>query len=451
MCKQEHLSDCGPHVVSTGYKDDGGTVVSKLEVIRMRYLKTWFFFDLITSIPVDWATTSGQSSATSEGIRAVRLLKLMRIFRFSKLSDSKEASLFLTPSMIRVLNIILLLFWIWHVLACGFWYIATSEGLGTTNWTPDVSHYMNPRFLNYLLSVQWTLQTTFSFGSPALPETYREAIFTITCVLIGILMNAVVIGSAGSALQSMDAEKIQRRQQLDRIITYMKRRKLPSYFQRIILDYYEYFGDKASQDTILADLPETIQQRLSLLLNRDIVKNVPILRQIEFESILDLMQNLKSQTYMPGEFVYKVDEPGEFLYFVKSGQLEVVLPDMKTVVMSLLRGDICGQDALTDDDKHHANVRAVVYSELLLLETQSYRRLAQNSEKFLEMVENEAIKEASMITKAEKNINKFSKVFKMGGAGGKGEASDSSNQDNAKNLQLVNKVVTTLFSPKAKR
>jgi hypothetical protein len=67
----------------------------------------------------------------------------------------------------------------------------------------------------------------------------------------------------------------------------------------------------------VADLPEMIQQRLSLLLNRDIIKDVPVLRQIDFESILDIMQNLKAQTYMPGEFVYKENESGDYLYFVK--------------------------------------------------------------------------------------------------------------------------------------
>jgi hypothetical protein len=53
-------------------------------------------------------------------------------------------------------------------------------------------------------------------------------------------MNAYVIGSAGTALQSLDEEKTQRRQLMDRIITYMKKRRLPPYFQRIIIDFYSF-------------------------------------------------------------------------------------------------------------------------------------------------------------------------------------------------------------------
>jgi hypothetical protein len=219
-------------------------VITKLNLIRAKYLRTWFVLDLATSLPLDWLvyqpSKQRHMSALSLGIRGIRLLKLLRVIRFMRVANSKEASLYLTPSMIRLVNTILLLFWVWHVLACSYWYISSSEGLGTTAWVPDAAQYMNTRILNYLLSVQWTLQTTFSFGPPALPETYVEALFTIFSVLLGIFMNAYVIGSAGSALQSLDAEKIQQRQQLDRIITYMKRRRLPPYFQRIILDYYSW-------------------------------------------------------------------------------------------------------------------------------------------------------------------------------------------------------------------
>jgi CRP-like cAMP-binding protein len=383
-------------------------VVTDFKQIATHYLQTWFTLDFLTSLPLAYVSAQGATGYYISLVsRASRLAKLLRLVRFIRLSNSKELALYLTPSMIRLINTMLFLFWMWHVIACTFWYIATYEGLGSTGWTPDASHQMNSRTLNYLLSVQWTLQTTFSFGAPSLPETYIEAVFTIISVLIGIFMNAYVIGSAGSALQSMDAEKIQRRQQLDRIITYMKRRKLPSYFQRIILDFYEYFGEKSSEENILTDLPGPIQTRLSLLLNREVVKNIPVLKQLELNTIISLMQLLTTSMYLPGEFVYKAGDAGDYLYFVKTGQLEQVLPNGSTTVMSLLRGDMFGQMALTMNGTQISNVRAVVYSEVLQLDAESYDELAKQSEKFVEIVEREAIKEEAMISKAAKNISRF--------------------------------------------
>lgn len=38
------------------------------------------------------------------------------------------------------------------------------------------------------------------------------------------------------------------------------------------------------------DLPPAIQLRLSLLLNRELVKNIPLLKQLELNTIVSLMQ-----------------------------------------------------------------------------------------------------------------------------------------------------------------
>lgn len=409
-------------------------MVTSLSKIRHHYLRTWFALDFITSFPLDTILTMTSdlvggffNAKTALALRAVRLGKLLRLLRFLRIMESKEASLYFTPSMLRLINTVFFLFWIWHGIACGYWYLATREGLGHTQWTPDPSHYMNPRSLNYLLSFQWTLQTTFSFGAPALPETYIEASFTIVAVLLGISMNAYVIGSAGSALTSMDAEKIQRRNQLDRIINYMKRRRLPSYFQRIILDWYEYFGDKASQEAIISDLPLSLRQRMALLLNREVVKNVPLLKDLDLDTILSIMQNLRSQTFMPGEHVYKQDDTGDFLYFVKYGQLELYLADQSTTVMSLLRGDMFGQDALVDPDnpRHQANVRACKYSEVLYLDVDTYVELAIDSKRLRELVEREAKREQDVRQRAKANFNKYGKINKLNAAGKGGPVPNS--------------------------
>lgn len=400
----------------TAYHESSGALQTNLGSIARRYMRTWFLLDLLSSLPLDnIALKKGNGKHVSPvafALKACRLLKLLRMLRFLRLADSKEMALYLTPSMVRLLKTLVFLVWMWHLIACIFYYILTYEGVGSTGWAPESIHVMNSRTLNYLLSVQWTLQTTFSFGAPNFPESTVEAAFTIVSVLIGIIMNAYVIGSAGSALQSLDAEKIQRRQQLDRIITYMKRRKLPSYFQRIILDFYEYFGDKSSEDNILTDLPAPIQFRLSLLLNRELVKNIPVLRTLEFKTIVALMQHLTSKMYLPGEFIFKVGDHGEYLYFVKTGQLELIIAESGQVIMTLLRGDMFGQQALTNGQPHDINCRAVVYSEVLHLEAETYFDLADQSSKLSEMVEFEAIKQDGTIQRSKKNLSKFQKLNK---------------------------------------
>lgn len=43
------------------------------------------------------------------------------------------------------------------------------------------------------------------------------------------------------------------------VMAYLKRRKIPTYFQKVVLDYYSYMSDRLSQDSIIQELPQTIQ------------------------------------------------------------------------------------------------------------------------------------------------------------------------------------------------
>ncbi|GAB5034433.1 transcriptional crp fnr family [Nannochloropsis oceanica] len=401
----------------TAYYESEGILQTNPRAIARRYLRGWFFLDLVSSIPIS-ELSSALSPTLARVFLALKFVKLLRLVRLMRYIDSKEMAMFFTPSMLRLFTTFVLLAWIWHVITCLYWYISISQGLGSSEWTPDADYHHNTDILNYFLCFLWTVQATFSIQTYSPPEKMAEAIFTIFCYLVGIFLNAYVIGSAGSALQSMDQDKNEQRQLMDRIITYMKKRQLPAYFQRIILDFYNYMSAKHSEQGILTDLPPAIQLRLSLLLNRELVKNIPLLKQLELNTIIGLMQTLQSTMYMPGEHVFKTGEKGQSLYFVKNGQLEITL-DNVNVISNLQKGEMFGQVALTTDSNHDFNVRAAVYSEVLSLPREAYEDLSAESEKFMELVEMEAIKQEQFIVKAQKNMQRLAKMNRMGAGVGR--------------------------------
>jgi hypothetical protein len=344
----------------TAYSENDGTVQTNPRAILRRYARGWLFVDLVSTVP---ASFDSGSATVNRVLLGLKFFKLLRLGRFVRYLDSKEVAMFFTPSMLRLVNTLVFLTWVCHVLSCIYWYISKSQGLGSTAWVAAADQAHNPELLNYFLCFTWTMQTSFSGEPYDPPETAPEAAFTIICFLAGIFMNAYVIGSAGSALQSLDQDKAERRQLMDRIITYMNKRKLPPYFQRIILDFYNYMNEKRSEENVLTGLPPAIQLRLALLLNRELVKNIPLVKQLELNTIVGLMQTLTSTMYMPGEYVFKAGERGDSLYFVKNGRLEVLLLGNANAVSHLQKGEMFGQVALTTDGVHEFNVRAAVYSE----------------------------------------------------------------------------------------
>jgi hypothetical protein len=73
------------------------------------------------------------------------------------------------------------------------------------------------QWLNYLRCAEWSLQTTFSYAPTSPSETTYQAYFTLGAVMGGVVMTSVIIGSASTALQSLDAEKEVRRARMDKV------------------------------------------------------------------------------------------------------------------------------------------------------------------------------------------------------------------------------------------
>ncbi|GMI28477.1 hypothetical protein TeGR_g5133, partial [Tetraparma gracilis] len=366
----------------TAFKD-GALVVTDRKKIVFRYLTHWFVIDFMASLPLE-RVSGRDSSGANKMFRMMRISKLFRLARLIRYSDSLRAAVHIQPSIVRLIQQCFGIIWIWHVIACGYWSIC-EDRLGEGEWAPpdpndEGNDLQSDKTHNYVQSYLWAIETTFSFKVPGRPAKTDEALFSVMVIVSGIVMSALVIGTAASALASMDAEAIRRRRALDKVVRYMKKRKLPSYFQRIIVDFHEYMAEKPSQDELMVGLPEPIRLRLSLLLNRDLVKDIPILKQLPIGPIIGLMQKLSSEIYLPGEFAITAGDVGGYMFFVRSGEMDLLLEDNATIVQSLNEGDMFGHIAVVEHTVHHHSVRAVKYSEATSLDTKAYLSICKESE-----------------------------------------------------------------------
>jgi hypothetical protein len=409
----------------TAYRDGAITVVDRKKIIY-RYLTHWFIVDFVASVPLE-RFTSNSKTGVNKLLRMLRVAKLFRLARLLRYSDSLRAAVHIQPSVVRLIQQMFGIFWMWHIIACGYWSIS-KDRLGSSDWAPpdslDDEGESRGESHDYIQSYLWAIETTFSFKVPGRPARTEEAIFSVFVIICGIIMSALVIGTAASALASMDAEAIRRRRALDKVIRYMKKRKLPSYFQRIIVDFHEYMAEKPSQDELMSGLPEPIRLRLSLLLNRDLVKDIPMLKQLSIGPIIGLMQKLSSEIFLPGEFALTAGDVGGYMFFVRSGEMDLLLEDNATIVQSLNEGDMFGHIAVVENCVHNHSVRAVKYSECTSLTQKAYMGICKESEKFEELVTLEAMRQEALINAALKNVTRFAKLGKMGGGSASTEHND---------------------------
>ena len=118
----------------------------------------------------------------------------------------------------------------------------------------------------------------------------------------------------------------------------------------------------------------------------------------------------------PPRFAITAGDVGGYMFFVRSGEMDLLLEDNATIVQSLCEGEMFGHIAVVEHCTHQHSVRAVKYSECTSLNNAGYKAICGESEKFEELVTMEAMRQESLINAAKKNVMRFAKLSKMGGS-----------------------------------
>lgn len=98
------------------------------------------------------------------------------------------------------------------------------------------------------------------------------------------------------------------------------------------------------------------------------LKQVPIFEGFSNREFKELEKLIHHRTYKPGEYVFKVQAPGEGMYILFSGHIEIVLggeSESKHVLATLKKGDFFGELALFDEEPRSAAALSTDHSEML--------------------------------------------------------------------------------------
>ena len=108
----------------TGYVDSNQQLVMDLKKIRVHYLKTWFIFDFVATLPFE--TIVNQFGAElGKSARIFQLSRFPRVFRLGKIMKFLEN--IRGANIWRILRLFLLFFMVSHWVGCIFYLITSSD------------------------------------------------------------------------------------------------------------------------------------------------------------------------------------------------------------------------------------------------------------------------------------------------------------------------------------
>ncbi len=134
-------------------------------------------------------------------------------------------------------------------------------------------------------------------------------------------------------------------------------------------------------------------RRRDFLESWDLVVRLPLFRNLGAAALAEVARLLKAQNCPTDAVIVKKGQPGDSMYFIAEGEVEVRAPSLK---VRLLPGQFFGEAALISGAPRNATVVAVTPTRLLRLDVIEFRGLAERQPELLQIIRAEDAKRETM-------------------------------------------------------
>lgn len=404
-------------------QDNSEQVIIDPVLIAKHYIRTWFFLDLLSSIPLDYIFlifNAGRGDEYQESfqilqagralriLRLAKLLSLVRLLRLSRLvryvSQWEEVYIlqnvqkktrerqsergseknpkgnwffkFLSSLgvFMRIFNLVCVMLLIGHWSGCLQFLVPMLQGFPNNSWVA----------INELQEAHWVEQYSwalFKAMSHMLcigygrfpPQSLTDMWLTMLSMISGATCYAMFLAHATNLIQSLDSSRRQYREKVKQVEEYMAYRKLPREMRSRITEYFEhrFQGKFFDEDQILGELSEKLKEDVINYNCRSLVAAVPFFTNAEPEFVSSVVTKLNYEVFQPGDIIIKEGTIGTKMYFIQEGIVDIVMSSGE-VATSLSDGSYFGEICLLTNARRVASVRAETYCNLFSLSVNEF-------------------------------------------------------------------------------
>ncbi|XP_045469936.1 potassium/sodium hyperpolarization-activated cyclic nucleotide-gated channel 2 isoform X3 [Harmonia axyridis] len=378
-------------------QDNAEQVILDPKLIAKHYLRTWFFLDLISSIPLDYIFLifnqfqdygdSFQILHAGRALRILRLAKLLSLVRLLRLSrlvryvSQWEEVYFLNMASVfmRIFNLICMMLLIGHWSGCLQFLVPMLQGFPPNSWV--AINELQGAF--WLEQYSWALFKAMShmlcigYGKFP-PQSLTDMWLTMLSMISGATCYALFLGHATNLIQSLDSSRRQYREKVKQVEEYMAYRKLPREMRQRITEYFEhrYQGKFFDEECILGELSEKLREDVINYNCRSLVASVPFFANADSNFVSDVVTKLKYEVFQPGDIIIKEGTIGSKMYFIQEGIVDIVMSNGE-VATSLSDGSYFGEICLLTNARRVASVRAETYCNLFSLSVDHFNAVLE--------------------------------------------------------------------------
>ncbi|KAM7285892.1 potassium/sodium hyperpolarization-activated cyclic nucleotide-gated channel 2 [Ixodes scapularis] len=371
-------------------RDNSKQIILDPRKVACRYIRTWFFLDLISTIPVDYAFLllnqdhSGSYQLLNAGralrnLRIAKMLSLLRLLRLSRLVryvSRLEEVYFLNRSsvFVRIVNLICMMLLISHWNGCLQFLVPMLRGFPSNSWVAINELEEKSWFEQYSWSLFKAVSQMLCVGYGRFPpQSLADMWLTLLSIISGVACYAFLLGHVTNLILSLDSSSRQYKEKIKQVEEYMAYHKLPSGLRQRITDYFEhrYQGKFFDEEAIFGELSGGLREDLITFNCRSLVESVPFFANADANFVSDVVSKLKYEVFQPGDVIVKEGTLGIKMYLIQEGIVNILMSN-GDVAISLSDGSYFGEMCLLTNQRNVASVRAETYCNLFSLSVEHF-------------------------------------------------------------------------------
>eukprot|EP01006_Ploeotia_vitrea_P047576 TRINITY_DN67142_c2_g1_i1.p1 TRINITY_DN67142_c2_g1~~TRINITY_DN67142_c2_g1_i1.p1 ORF type:complete len:1352 (-),score=700.20 TRINITY_DN67142_c2_g1_i1:69-4124(-) len=311
--------------------DHHGNMTRDLRAIRQNYMSTTgFVTDVLSCVPFEIIAFAG---GWGMGAELVGFLRFNRLLRVPHLRTGSVQEMKVSLGLLAT-KLLVLMFVVAHWFACIFVAAAKFNTGSNDTWMEHFGYDDESSATQYVTALYWAFVSMLTIGyGDVTARTDIEKIVVICVIVIGTIFYAVIFGNITLLIATADAVNRRYRSKMDNMNEFIRLHEIPPHLSKRLREYQQELWNIQKgfdMEAMLHDLPTSIRDELDQFLHAPLIESVPIFQDCEPAFITAIVSRLHTTICLEGDYICRRGEVSREMYFLRRGELDVMIAKAKT-------------------------------------------------------------------------------------------------------------------------
>ncbi|KAL5207740.1 hypothetical protein ABZP36_032175 [Zizania latifolia] len=345
--------------------------------IAVRYLSTWFIFDVCSTAPFQPIILLFTHKGNDLTFNTLNLLRLWRLHRVSSLFARLEKDIRFNYFWTRCSKLISVTLFAVHCAGCFNYMIADRYLNPEKTWIGAVMPTFRSESLwtRYVTALYWSITTLTTTGYGDLhAENPTEMLFDIFYMMFNLGLTAYLIGNMTNLV-------VHGTSRTRKFVTleFAARNQLPENIKQQVLSHFslQFKTEGLNQQFMLDGLPKGILSSIAYSLFFPIIRRAYLFNGISDNFIDELVMEVKAEYYPPKEDIILQNEGAADVYIVVSGEVNIIATNHgdEQVYEKVAEGEMFGEVGVLCNIPQPFTCRTAELSQLLRISKTRLREI----------------------------------------------------------------------------